>query len=202
MNGAKVPAGYRWLAMVMIVLAGAGCAMPIPLGDVMTTPRRGSVGRGVGQVGGEVMSVDTRRREVRVVSGWNQVSRIRYDNGTRVRYGSRQFSVRELRRGDLIRVWVRERGRDRYATRIELIARERDRRGRGRVEVPRYAPCPVDHVTLDATLERRRLTSASGHDSRECEPMHALYHGVSSTEPPADERSGKEWEKEVVADRA
>ena len=114
-------------------MGGAGTMADILLGG----------GRGGGGVNdsrdlrGEIRNVDTRRQTIHISTGW-RTEQVRYDRSTRVSYGNRRYNVRDLRRGDLVRVRLdRDRRRGTMYTRqIQLQDRQRDnrrdRRNRGR----------------------------------------------------------------------
>jgi len=147
MNVTLSAAAGQWLLLTMISLGAAGCAGLGSLGEMYPAPVGGDR-RTTGQLGGEVQSVDTRRNEIHLLTGWNRISSVRYDGRTWVQYGSRRMSVHDLRRGDRVRVRVIEGRRDRYASRIELLERTRDRAVWGRDERVRRLDGTVTRVDV------------------------------------------------------
>src|SRR5690606_4981111 len=118
----------RSLALGFCYLTLSGCAgTGMSLGDILAAG--GVYG---GDVSGEVRRIDTQRREIEVRSGWGGAERVRYDGRTQVYYGQRRYDVRDLERGDLVRMRVeQDRRGERYATVIEVRGNASDRGGRG-----------------------------------------------------------------------
>src|SRR5688572_12985406 len=58
------------------------------------------------EISGEIRQIDTRRQEIEVQSGWSGSEWVRYDGRTSVVAGQRRYDVRDLRRGDEVRVLV------------------------------------------------------------------------------------------------
>src|SRR5690606_23873650 len=118
----------RSLALGFCYLTLSGCAgTGMSLGDILAAG--GVYG---GDVSGEVRRIDTQRREIEVRSGWGGAERVRYDGRTQVYYGQRRYDVRDLERGDLVRMRVeQERRGERYATVIEVRGNASGRGGRG-----------------------------------------------------------------------
>jgi hypothetical protein len=117
-------------ALVTAVLATFGCAAAgRTIDDVFSNDPRSST------LHGEVVAVDTRfgRLEIREDRGRSYT--VRYDDRTRVVGGSRSYSVRDLRRGDVVAVRVvQDRSGEAWADRIELRDTVASRDGRsGRV---------------------------------------------------------------------
>lgn len=81
----------------------------------------------------EVQQVDTRNREIEVMTEDGVRDRVLYDERTRVRYEGRDYEVRALERGDLVRMRLRDtRTGEPYAELIE-VERSADERGGGGV---------------------------------------------------------------------
>lgn len=114
-------------AIATFAFSMTGCtAMTMgTLADVLAGGVTGS------SVSGEVRSIDTRRQEIQLTTGWSGSERIRYDNRTQVIYQQRRYNVRDLGVGDYVQVQLgQSRDRDRrYATTIRI--REDARQGRG-----------------------------------------------------------------------
>ena len=75
------------------------------------------------EISGEIRQIDTRRQEIEVQSSWSGGEWVRYDGRTTVVSGQRRYDVRDLRRGDRVRVVVddaNDRQRELYARRIEI----------------------------------------------------------------------------------
>ncbi len=146
----------RVLAAGLILAASASCAGYDPLIDVLG----GGLGLGR-QATGEVRSIDTRRREIRVETGWRRSERIRYDGRTTVEYGRGRYPVGSLGRGDVVRVLLDEgHGRELYARRIQLLERANAGRGPGgdvvRVERLEGSVARIDHQRGTFDLRRSR----------------------------------------------
>jgi hypothetical protein len=72
-------------------------------------------------VRGEIRAVDTRRQEIELNSDWGETQHVAYDDRTQVLYGQRRYEVRNLRRGDRVRVQLASNQRGiPYATTIEV----------------------------------------------------------------------------------
>jgi hypothetical protein len=104
----------------LLLLPVSGCAGVgmETLADVLA----GGAVRGQ-DISGEIRQIDTRRREIEVQSGWSGSEWVRYDGRTAVVAGQRRFDVRDLRRGDQVRIVVDDannRERELYARRIEV----------------------------------------------------------------------------------
>lgn len=134
--GRSVLMGALFLSLGACVGAGAGP------GGGMGTVADILIGGGVHggrELRGEVRRIDTRREEIQIASSWGRTERVRYNRGTRVLYRDRRLNVRDLARGDVVRVRVDSRRRgELYANRIVLQERSRNRndnrrgnRGRG-----------------------------------------------------------------------
>ncbi|HUE95960.1 MAG TPA: hypothetical protein VMN39_04845 [Longimicrobiaceae bacterium] len=114
----------KLLLPVFAPLAGlglAGCASFGSLEDILATV--GAGGLYGNEVSGEISRIDTRRQEIEIASAWGGAERVRYDGRTEVIYRQRRYDVRDLERGDRVRVRVddrRDRDRDRYATVIHV----------------------------------------------------------------------------------
>jgi hypothetical protein len=89
------------------------------------------------QVTGEVRSVDTRRGHLQVRDDrTNRNHTLRYDQRTRVTYGSRQYPASSLERGDYVSVRVSyDRSGNAWADRVDVRSGARDSRNvAGRVQ--------------------------------------------------------------------
>jgi hypothetical protein len=112
------------LSLSVSACAGVGWGT---LGDVIAA---GGV-NGARELHGEVRAVDTRRQEIQLQSGFG-TDRVRYDNRTEVVFGGRRYAVRDLSRGDLVRVRLEPNRRgDLYATRIQVQQSAQQRQGTG-----------------------------------------------------------------------
>lgn len=69
-------------------------------------PSRGGVYGARGDVVGEVRAVDARRGRIHVREAYGRARTVRYDRGTRVFDGRREYPVSWLRRGDGVRIRV------------------------------------------------------------------------------------------------
>ena len=124
-------------APLALLLGTSGCASMGSLDQIL-----GDLGGGLygGDISGEVRQVDSRRQEIELTSGWGGSEWIRYDGRTEVIYRERRYDVRDLERGDQVRVRVDEgrRDRDRYASVIyverSVDERRSDDRDYGRIE--------------------------------------------------------------------
>lgn len=86
-------------------------------------------------VSGEIRSIDTRRQEIQLSSGWSGNERIQYDNRTEVVYQQQRYAVRDLDVGDYVEVQLDDSRGERYATAIYVQESARD--GRGSTQYPR-----------------------------------------------------------------
>jgi hypothetical protein len=103
-----------------VTLLLPGCAGMGSIADIVASAG-GIYGAGNGDRSGQITSIDTRRQEIQLSSGWGGSQRIRYDNRTEVLDGSRRSSVRNLSRGDQVRVNVdTDRNGSLYARRIQV----------------------------------------------------------------------------------
>lgn len=115
-------------AAFAVLLMAAGCASMAGWENVLGMPGSG------GQLRGEVDRIDSRRREIRLVSGWGRSTTVSYDARTEV-VGARRRSVSGLSRGDEVSMRVmRDRAGHLYTDRIylERDGRDRSRRDDGR----------------------------------------------------------------------
>lgn len=139
------------LALVGALATASACA---PLeGVAQPTSRSNAV------VQGEVRSLDARRGRVQVREDHGRTHTLRYDNRTRVTYGSRQYPVSSLERGDYVRIRVtHDRGGTAWADRIEVRDSRANRRGSvaGRVERVSGRVANVDTRRGYFTLEQSR----------------------------------------------
>jgi hypothetical protein len=86
---------------------------------------------GYGERSGEIGQVDTRRQEIQLYSRWGGNEYVRYDGRTEVVYRQRRYAVRDLERGDLVRMRIeQDRGTVPYTSYIEVQESVRDREGR------------------------------------------------------------------------
>jgi len=109
-----------------LLLGLTACAGLGTVGDVLAGG--GVLGLG-NEISGEVRQVDTRRQQLQVEVSRGRTERISYDGRTEVVYRQRRYSVRDLERGDVVRVRVAEQRRgELYARRIQLQESVRDRR--------------------------------------------------------------------------
>lgn len=108
--------------------AAPGCASMGSWEDILRDAGGGVYGN---EIRGEVQYVDTRRREISVSNGWGSAERVRYDGRTEVLYHQRRYDVRDLERGDYVRVRVDDdRGREPYARTINVEESRYDDRSR------------------------------------------------------------------------
>lgn len=99
------------------------------LGDILSA---GTV-LGGREVSGELRSIDTRRQEIQVRNSLGRTDRIRYDTRTQVVYGTQRYNVRDLERGDLVRVRVdSDRDGRLHTSYIAVQQSARDRSGSSR----------------------------------------------------------------------
>jgi hypothetical protein len=113
------------LALAVGLLMAAPACAPNSSGlEGVVIPRgRGEV------VYGEIRDVDARGGRLRLREDRGRDLTVRYDNRTRVVYGSRQFSPSALERGDVVQVRVSyDRGGAAWAERVEVRESVRDRR--------------------------------------------------------------------------
>jgi hypothetical protein len=122
---------------------------------------------------GEVRSVDSRRGYLQLRVDYGRDYTVRYDGRTRVVYGSRDYSVSSLRRGDPVRVRVEyDRYNEPWAERIELrrdvrLERARDDRViRARTERWDGVVRDVDVRRGWFVLDRNRGSDARVHVNR------------------------------------
>jgi hypothetical protein len=114
------------LALPVFLLLPSGCTVA-NLADVLMAGGGFPMGA---ERSGEINQLDTRRQEIHLSGGWGRTERIRYDNRTEVLYGQSRYSVRDLRRGDYVRVRVEsDRNGVAYARRIQVQPSGQDRQG-------------------------------------------------------------------------
>jgi hypothetical protein len=120
-------AAVRCLLLGFALLGLTACAGMSTVSDVLAA---GNV-LGLGQeVSGQVRQVDTRRQQIQVEVSRGRTERLQYDGRTEVVYQQRRYSVRDLERGDYVRVRVEEPRRGQlYARRIQVQQSVRDQRG-------------------------------------------------------------------------
>jgi hypothetical protein len=107
-------------AVLLFTGLGAACA---PLDQVVRQDSRNSV------LYGEVRSLDTRRGRVQLREDRGRDVTVRYDGRTRVHYGSRQYPVTSLQRGDVVQVRLAyDRNGNAWADRIDVRNSVGDRR--------------------------------------------------------------------------
>jgi hypothetical protein len=80
-------------------------------------------------VSGEIRSIDTRRQEIQLSSGYSGSERIQYDNRTEVVYQQRRYDVRDLEVGDYVQVQLADSRGERYAQTIYVQEGARNDRG-------------------------------------------------------------------------
>ena len=106
-------------SLSLLVLTLGGCASLGSLEQIL-----GEMGGLYGnELSGEIRQVDTRRQEIELQSGWGDREWIRYDGRTEVLYRQRRYSVRDLERGDRVRIRLdesRSRDSERYASVIQV----------------------------------------------------------------------------------
>jgi len=119
----------RLVMIPLLLFGGSACAGMETLSDVLAP--RGGVYGSERDLTGEIRAVDTRRQEIQIESGFGRSERVRYDGRTEVVYQQRRYQVRDLERGDLVRVRVEGRGGDLYARRVQVQQSVQDRSGRG-----------------------------------------------------------------------
>ncbi|MEX2571146.1 MAG: hypothetical protein WD737_07550 [Gemmatimonadota bacterium] len=113
------------VAVLFLAASPAACVSMDTLAEVLAS---GGL-YGQREVSGEVRRIDTRRQEIELTAGWGRSERLLYDGRTEVVYRRRRYRVRDLERGDLVRVRVEpERRGARYARLIEVEQSVRDRR--------------------------------------------------------------------------
>jgi translation initiation factor IF-1 len=111
------------LAVGLLVVAPACAPHSSGLEGVVVPRGRSEV------VYGEIRSVDARSRRIQLRGDRGRDRTVRYDNRTRVVYGSRQFSPSALERGDVVQVRLSyDRGGTAWAERVEVRESVRDRR--------------------------------------------------------------------------
>lgn len=145
----------RLLVAPFLVLLVGACAGMGTLGDVIAGPGGGGI-YGNRVVRGEIRSIDARRQEISIASGWLGTERIRYDGRTQVIYRQRRLSVHDLGRGDYIRIQVDNRRRDRpVANRIQVesIADRRYGGRSGNVRLERFDGRVTRVSTRDWTFD-------------------------------------------------
>jgi hypothetical protein len=141
-----VSAAIRYLGVFALLLTSGSCAGMGTLADVLATT--GGVSGNNRELSGEIRSIDTRRQELQIQTVWGRSDRVQYDGRTDVIYQQRRYSVRDLERGDVVRVLVDNRGRDLYASRIQVQQSVRDRQARGGVN-PRVERFEGSVVRID-----------------------------------------------------
>jgi hypothetical protein len=120
--------GGRHLAIPLLAFGMSACAGMGTIGDILAA----GTGLGGGEVSGEIRSIDTRRQEIEIHNGWGRTDRLRYDNRTRVVYQQRNYSVRDLERGDVVRARVNPDRNGRLHTDYIVVQRSvQDNRGTG-----------------------------------------------------------------------
>lgn len=106
-------------ALSLMTLTLGGCASLGSLEDIL-----GNMGGLYGnELTGEIRQVDTRRQEIELESGWGEREWVRYDGRTEVYYRQQRYSVRDLDRGDRVRIRLDDTGnrdRARYASVIQV----------------------------------------------------------------------------------
>lgn len=117
----------RWLPLPLLLFTATACAGMGTLDDLLGM---GGVYGTNREVSGSIRSIDTRRQEIQLESAWRGSQRVRYDNRTQVISGNRRYSVRDLRRGDRVQIWVdQDRRGQAYASRITLQQNTQSRGG-------------------------------------------------------------------------
>ncbi len=128
---ARISPASAILAGTLLLIPAAACST-MSLGTLADVLATGGVYGGGSELSGEVRALDTRRQEIEVQPGWGQSQRVEYDGRTVVVYRQRQYEVRDLQRGDLVRIQLdQNRQGVSYASRIELQESTRDPRGDG-----------------------------------------------------------------------
>ncbi len=89
----------------------------------------GDYGSSGNEVGGEVMNVDTRAREIEIRADSGRTRRIAYDNNTQVIHRQRNYSVANLERGDYVAARVQQDGDGRYYTDTVTVRESAQDRG-------------------------------------------------------------------------
>lgn len=118
------------LPLLCLSITLTGCTGMGSLADILAAGA--GVYGGGNEVSGEIQSIDTRRQEIQLQSGWGGGERIRYDGRTQVIYQQRRYDVRDLERGDLVRVRLESSRNTRVASTIQVEQSVRDRQN-GRV---------------------------------------------------------------------
>lgn len=139
----------------LLTLTATGCASLGSLEDILAGAGGGLYGD---EVRGEIRQVDTRRQTIELESGWGQSDRVRYDNRTEVVYQQRRYDVRDLERGDRVRVRVDDTvSREPYATvvYVEESVRDRDGRDGGYARLQRLDGRVEDVDTREGWFEMR-----------------------------------------------
>lgn len=122
-------AAVRGASVAALVLV-TGCAGLGSLEQILSQAAGGLYGS---EVTGQVRQIDTRRQQIEVESGWGGAERVRYDSRTEVIYRQRRYDVRELERGDYVRIRVEDdRDREPYASVIHVEESRSDRGGTDR----------------------------------------------------------------------
>lgn len=115
--------------LLALLLSLPGCVGLGTLADVMA----GDILNGGRDLSGEISRIDSRRQEIELRSGWGGNERIRYDGRTQVLYRQQRYSVRDLERGDVVRVLLTQNRDGRLiADRIQVQQSTRDRRDTSR----------------------------------------------------------------------
>lgn len=122
----KAPSRSILLALLLFT---SGCVGMGTLADVMA----GGILAGGRDLSGEISRIDSSRQEIELRSGWGRNERFRYDGRTQVLYGQQRYSVRDLERGDVVRVLLTQNRDGRLiADRIQVQQSTRDRRSASR----------------------------------------------------------------------
>jgi hypothetical protein len=105
------------LLVAGLTLFGLTACAGVGLASVADVLGAGNVS-GFGQeVRGSIRQVDTRRQQIHVEVARGRTERLNYDGRTEVVYQRRRYAVRDLERGDLVRIRVDERRRGEYYAR-------------------------------------------------------------------------------------
>lgn len=142
------------ILLVPVLLLNASCA-GVGWGQILDETLGGLHGD---EISGEIRHVDVRRQEIQLTSGWGRTDWIRYDRRTEVVYGNRRYRVRDLERGDRVRIALhQDRHRQPYARYIRVQqSRRHDRYDRVQRIDGRVRDIDPRRGYLRLTIERRR----------------------------------------------
>ena len=109
-------------AAALLIVALGACSSAGGLGNVLGTVLGGSAASQGDQVGGTVLGVDTRARQIGLQLSNGQQVGVSYDAQTRVVYENRDYAVTALERGDRVRMRIQQ-GGNAYYTDLVVVDR-------------------------------------------------------------------------------